>query len=261
MPHAHDNDRPAEPAARQPPGRRPQRRHGRAQRPLCRRACRRRMRRAGVRMLVTVMAAGRGAHLRAEKRLSEAAGGRPVVTSVGALVDGVHSLGAQRVALIAPYLPALTTLVIDYLAGHEIEVVDSSSLGVADNCAVGRLDASHMPRLTTSSICAAPMPSCCRRACRCRRSRRSTPPRSEPAYPSCPPRRPPPAACWERSACRPRSPAARFSPSGSAAEQPVDGTGQPRRAAVARLGRVGPGHRPQAGIGAEPAQRLGFPAR
>ena len=98
--------------------------------------------------LVAVMAAGRGAHLRAEKRLSEAAGGRPVVTSAGALVDGVHSLGAQRVALIAPYLPALTTLVIDYLAGHDIEVVDSLSLGVADNCAVGRLDASHLPRLT-----------------------------------------------------------------------------------------------------------------
>jgi maleate isomerase len=98
--------------------------------------------------LVAVMAAGRGAHLRAEKRISEASGGRPVVTSAGALVDGVHSLGAQRVALIAPYLSALTTLVIDYLAGHEIEVVDSLSLGVADNCAVGRLDASHLPRLT-----------------------------------------------------------------------------------------------------------------
>jgi maleate isomerase len=98
--------------------------------------------------LVAVMAAGRGAHLRAEKRLSEAAGGRPVVTSAGAFVDGVHSLGAQRVALIAPYLPALTTLVIDYLAGHEIEVVDSLSLGVSDNCAVGRLDPSHLPRLT-----------------------------------------------------------------------------------------------------------------
>ena len=98
--------------------------------------------------LVAVMAAGRGAHLRAEKRLSEAAGGRPVVTSAGALVDGVHSLGAQRVVLIAPYLPALTTLVIDYLAGHDIEVVDSLSLGVADNCAVGRLDAAHLPRLT-----------------------------------------------------------------------------------------------------------------
>ena len=94
------------------------------------------------------MAAGRGAHLRAEKRISEASGGRPVVTSAGALVDGVHSLGAQRVALIAPYLPALTTLLIDYLAGHAIEVVDSLSLGVADNCAVGRLDASHLPRLT-----------------------------------------------------------------------------------------------------------------
>jgi len=38
--------------------------------------------------------------------------------------------------------------VIDYLAGHEIEVVDSLSLGVADNCAVGRLDPSHLPRLT-----------------------------------------------------------------------------------------------------------------
>ena len=91
--------------------------------------------------LVAVMAAGPGAHQRAEAKLHAAAGGAtPVVTSAGAMVDGIHALGVRRVAIITPYAPALTTKVIDYLADAGIEVVDSISLGVTDNCAVGRLD-------------------------------------------------------------------------------------------------------------------------
>ncbi len=96
--------------------------------------------------LVAVMADGPGAHTRAEAELSAAAGGRtPVVTSAGALVDGIRLLGAHRVAMIAPYAPELTARVIGYLADEGgIEVVDSISLNVTDNRAVGRLDPANL---------------------------------------------------------------------------------------------------------------------
>ena len=91
--------------------------------------------------LVAVMAAGPGAHVRAEAGLTAAAGGRtPVVTSAGALVDGIGALDADRVALLAPYAPSLTAKVVEYLADAGIEVVDAVSLDVTDNGAVGRLD-------------------------------------------------------------------------------------------------------------------------
>jgi maleate isomerase len=91
--------------------------------------------------LVAVMAAGPGAHARAESRLAAAAGaGTPVVTSAGALIQAAQVLGVQRIAMIAPYAPALTDRVVAYLDDCGIDVVSVLSLGVTDNCAVGRLD-------------------------------------------------------------------------------------------------------------------------
>ena len=90
--------------------------------------------------LVAVMVQGPGSHRNAERRLAEAAGGAPVISSAGALVSGLQAIGAERVAMITPYAPTLTTAVIDYLAAEEIEVVDAISLAVTDNAAVGRLD-------------------------------------------------------------------------------------------------------------------------
>lgn len=90
--------------------------------------------------LVAVMVQGAGAHRDAERRLQDASGGRPVVSSAGALVDGIRGLGVERVAMITPYAPPLTARVVNYLAAEDIEVVDAVSLGVTDNAAVGRLD-------------------------------------------------------------------------------------------------------------------------
>jgi maleate isomerase len=94
--------------------------------------------------LVAIMAAGPMYHVRAQQRLEHAAADNgcaaPVVTSAGALVDGINALGARRVALIAPYLKPLTQLVIEYLNDFDIDVVDSISLEVEDNLQVGRLD-------------------------------------------------------------------------------------------------------------------------
>ena len=103
--------------------------------------------------LVAVMAAGPGAHVQAEKRLSTIASRDrevPVITSAGALVAGIRRLGAKRVALIAPYDPSLTTQVIDYLGNEAIEVVAAHSLGVTDNRAVGRLDPTGLVHIAQS---------------------------------------------------------------------------------------------------------------
>lgn len=115
----------------------------------------------GYACLVALMACGCGAHLDAEKRLGEvvAIEGRrqtPIVSSAGALVRTLNHLGLKRVAIVAPYMPKLTQLVIDYIEDAQIKVVDSISLAVADNLMVGRLDPAALPgyvsRLDLSSV-------------------------------------------------------------------------------------------------------------
>jgi maleate isomerase len=61
-----------------------------------------------------------------------------VVTSAGALVDGLKRLRATRVAMVSPYLKPLTALVCDYIQAEGIEVADRVSLEIADNVEVGR---------------------------------------------------------------------------------------------------------------------------
>jgi maleate isomerase len=94
--------------------------------------------------LIALMAQGPGAHHEIEAHLADVARDNgapmPVISSAGALVRALRRLSARRVAIITPYLEGLTQLVISYLEACEIEVVDSISLHVSDNVAVGRLD-------------------------------------------------------------------------------------------------------------------------
>lgn len=98
----------------------------------------------GYACLVAIMSMGKGYHRVSEERLqrrtAEAGGPAPVVTSAGALVDGLKILGAKRVSILAPYMKPLTKLVIDYIENEGIEVVDSISLEIPDNLEVGRQD-------------------------------------------------------------------------------------------------------------------------
>lgn len=101
--------------------------------------------------LVAVMAGGKGYHVTTAERLGRASleegHAAPVVTSAGALLSAVKALGAKRVAMITPYMRALTRIVVDYFEDAQIEVVDAISLEVADNQAVGRLDPAPLPGL------------------------------------------------------------------------------------------------------------------
>ena len=60
----------------------------------------------GYACLVAIMSMGRGYHRVSEARLhqrtAEAGGPAPVITSAGALVDGLKAVGAKKVTLLAP---------------------------------------------------------------------------------------------------------------------------------------------------------------
>jgi maleate isomerase len=94
--------------------------------------------------LVAIMAQGPGYHCTAEDAITAALRAEgaqaPVISSAGALLDGIAALGAKRVAIITPYMKPLTQAVIEYLTDAGVEVVDSLSLEVPDNLAVARLD-------------------------------------------------------------------------------------------------------------------------
>jgi maleate isomerase len=68
-----------------------------------------------------------------------------VTSSAGALVRTLKLLGAKTVAMVTPYVPELTALVSDYIAGAGIAVHDVIGLEVSDNLLVGRLDQRELP--------------------------------------------------------------------------------------------------------------------
>jgi maleate isomerase len=99
----------------------------------------------GYACLVAIMSMGLGYHRISQKRLHEVTAkngsATPVITSAGALVDGLKAMNAKRVSIIAPYMKPLTKLVIDYIQHEGIEVVDSVSLEIPNNLEVGARDA------------------------------------------------------------------------------------------------------------------------
>ena len=98
----------------------------------------------GYACLVAIMSMGPGYHCASETRLREVAAKSgcpvPVVTSAGALVEGLRTLGAARIAMVTPYVKPLTQMVADYIESEGFTVVDKISLEIADNLEVGRRD-------------------------------------------------------------------------------------------------------------------------
>lgn len=114
----------------------------------------------GYACLVAIMSMGLGYHKKSETRLHgrtvEAGGPAPVVTSAGALVDGLKAIGAKKVAILTPYMKPLTQLVVDYIEHEGIEVLDSISLEVSNNLEVGLLNplapVEHTKKLNTANV-------------------------------------------------------------------------------------------------------------
>lgn len=107
----------------------------------------------GYACLVAIMAMGHGYHRVSQQRLqghTAANGGEaPVVTSAGALVDGLKVLNAKRIAVVAPYMKPLTELVVGYIANEGHEVVDYRALEIPDNLEVGRHDPALLPGIVS----------------------------------------------------------------------------------------------------------------
>lgn len=105
----------------------------------------------GYACLVAIMSMGKGYHRVSGERLTGVAadndGAAPVVTSAGALVDGICALGAKKVALIAPYMKPLTEMVVEYIRDEGIEVVDYIALEIQDNLAVAAHDPMNLPEI------------------------------------------------------------------------------------------------------------------
>ncbi|WP_281373508.1 maleate cis-trans isomerase family protein [Streptomyces physcomitrii] len=98
----------------------------------------------GYACLVAIMSTGRGYHRASEEKLTavtrENGAEAPVVTSAGALVGALHTMGARTITLVAPYLKPLTRTVVDYLAAEGIETADFTALEIPDNLRVAAHD-------------------------------------------------------------------------------------------------------------------------
>lgn len=94
--------------------------------------------------LVAIMAMRPGYHRDVARELQEVARENhcdaTVMTSAGALIEGLQILGAKRISLLAPYMQSLTDLVVQYIEEEGIEVVDARCFEIADNLEVGCRD-------------------------------------------------------------------------------------------------------------------------
>ena len=98
----------------------------------------------GYACLVAIMSMGKGYHRESEARLFEIAKQNdstcPIVSSAGALIEGLNVLMAKKISMITPYMKPLTKLVVDYIEDEGIEVVDALSLEIPDNQEVAAQD-------------------------------------------------------------------------------------------------------------------------
>lgn len=94
----------------------------------------------GYACLVAIMSMGRGYHCVSEVNLHQQTIANdfptPIVTSAGALINGLKVLEAKKVAIITPYMRPLTNMVVDYIEHQGFEVLDSVALEIPDNLEV-----------------------------------------------------------------------------------------------------------------------------
>ncbi len=122
----------------------------------------------GYACLVAIMSMGHGYHRVSRDRLhritQENDHPTPIVTSAGALIEGLEALGAKRVAIVAPYMKPLTQLVVDYVENEGIAVQDWLALEIPDNLEVAAQDPAkliqHYTRLDLAGLDALVLSAC-----------------------------------------------------------------------------------------------------
>ncbi|MBN3725140.1 maleate cis-trans isomerase family protein [Burkholderia sp. Ac-20379] len=105
----------------------------------------------GYACLVAIMAMGHGYHRVSQARLTartaENDAPAPVITSAGALVEALATIGAKKIVVVAPYIKPLTELVVDYIREEGYEVIDYRALEIPDNLDVARHDPARLPAI------------------------------------------------------------------------------------------------------------------
>lgn len=122
----------------------------------------------GYACLVAIMSMGAGYHRVSEARLHQRTvdngHAAPVVTSAGALIEGLNALGARRIALVAPYMKPLTEMVVGYIEDEGVAVSDWLALEIPDNLEVAAQDPArlldHYRRLDLSGVDALVVSAC-----------------------------------------------------------------------------------------------------
>ena len=103
----------------------------------------------GYACLVAIMSMGLGYHRVSQDRLTAVARKNgalaPVLTSAGALVDGLKVLGARKIVVLTPYIKPLTKLIVDYIANEGFNVLDYVALEIPHNLDVARHDQNELP--------------------------------------------------------------------------------------------------------------------
>lgn len=88
----------------------------------------------GYACLVAIMSMGLGYHRHSQERLGQVTRDNdaeaPVVTSAGALIEGLQAMGAKKIAVVAPYMKPLTEMVVNYIRNEGFEVVDYRALEI-----------------------------------------------------------------------------------------------------------------------------------
>jgi maleate isomerase len=122
----------------------------------------------GYACLVAIMSMGHGYHRVSQERLQGVTRANeaeaPVVTSAGALVEGIKAIGAKKVAVVAPYMKPLTEMVVEYIRNEGIEVVTWRALEISNNLAVAAHDPMNLPgivsEMDTSGVDAVVLSAC-----------------------------------------------------------------------------------------------------
>ena len=122
----------------------------------------------GYACLVAIMSQGLGYHCASKVNLEAAVAKEgktiPVVSSAGALVEGLRDLGAKRVSLLMPYMKPLAAKVTEYIEHEGFEVHDSLALEIEDNLDVAARDPmalmEDVGRLSTRGVDAVVLSAC-----------------------------------------------------------------------------------------------------
>lgn len=87
-----------------------------------------------------------------EKRI-EKVSGRPAVSTAGAVVNALKTLGIKNVSVATPYITEINDLEEKFLVANGFRVVDLKGLHLSDNLKIGRIDSKTTHRLIANLNC------------------------------------------------------------------------------------------------------------